>query len=705
MSGSGGSFTIAIDIGGTLTDCVVLDESGRVTAAKSFSTPDDPTRGVLDVLLLAAQQRGLSLAEFLQDARFFIHGTTITTNALLEGKGARVGLLTTRGHEDVIPIGRVNQKVAGLSERQVTRGAFLDKPDPPIIDPLLIRGVSERMDSDGEVVVPINWQEVEEALDELLRAKIEALAVCFLWSFLNPEHERAVREFVHRRAPGLYVTLSSELAPVMGEYERAVTAVLSAYLGPSISKYLGGLEDALKRDGYEGPVLLLQAGGGLTTPGDACDRPLATLDSGPVGGILGAKFFADHYGERNVLCTDVGGTSFDVGLIRDGEILLQRAPVARQYTYLSPKVDIRTVGAGGGSVAWVDPLGILHVGPQSAGAVPGPACYDRGGESATVTDANLILGHLNPDYFLGGRKKLNVEKARQVLHNLGAKVKMDEVRVARGILTILDAQMSDLIRRSTIEQGVDPRNFVLFAYGGAGPLHAAVYGRALGVKGVYVLRYSAVFSAFGMLTASHVHFAEISIPGPLPWTEREFSRIKEALGSLGADLRRRFDQEGVDWTQVELKGSVTVRYRMQVHEVEVPMELKNLALSRGEDLVSDFERRYRILYGEESGYREAGIEMVGLRLVGSHETVRPNLIPVEESGKGRREAPMKGRRSMYFEAAGEFVDAPVFDGEKFDVGHRVNGPCAVERVSDTVLIPPGAAAEVDRFLNLKIKFV
>jgi len=265
--------------------------------------------------------------------------------------------------------------------------------------------------------------------------------------------------------------------------------------------------------------------------------------------------------------------------------------------------------------------------------------------------------------------------------------------------------MSDLIRRSTIEQGVDPRNFVLFAYGGAGPLHAAVYGRALGVKGVYVLRYSAVFSAFGMLTASHVHFAETSTPGPLPWTEREFSRIKEALGSLEADLRRRFDQEGVDWTQVELKGSVTVRYRMQVHEVEVPMELKNLALSRGEDLVSDFERRYRILYGEGSGYREAGIEMVGLRLVGSHETVRPNLIPVEESGKGRREAPMKGRRSMYFEAAGEFVDAPVFDGEKFDVGHRVNGPCAVERVSDTVLIPPGATGEVDRFLNLKIKFV
>jgi len=509
---------------------------------------------------------------------------------------------------------------------------------------------------------------------------------------------------VRRRAPDLYVSLSSDLAPVLGEYERAVTAVLSAYLGPSIRKYLGRLEGALQRDGFTGPVLLLQAGGGLTTARDACERPLVTLDSGPVGGILGAKFFADQYGERNVLCTDVGGTSFDVGVIRDGEVLLQRAPVARQYTYLSPKVAIRTVGAGGGSIAWVDPLGILRVGPQSAGAVPGPACYDRGGEHATVTDASLLLGHLNPDYFLGGRKKLNLEKARQVLHALGEKLNMDEVQVARGILTILDAQMSDLIRRSTIEQGVDPREFVLFAYGGAGPLHAASYGQALGVKGIYVLRHSAVFSAYGMLTASHVHFAETSVPGPLPWTEGEFSRVKEALANLEADLRRRFDQEGVAWSQVELRGSVTVRYRMQVHEVEVPVDLGNLTQARGEDLVSDFERRYGVLYGQGTGYREAGIEMVGLRLIGSHETVRPNLIPAEESGKESKDAPRKARRLMYFEAAGAFVDAPVFDGERFEVGHRVTGPCAVERVSDTVLIPPGAIGEVDRFLNLRIRF-
>lgn len=697
-------FTVAIDIGGTLTDCVVLDEAGGVVAAKSFSTPDDPTRGVLDVLDLAARRHGLGLPEFVGQMRFFIHGTTITTNALLEGKGARVGLLTTRGHEDVIPIGRVNQKVAGLSERQMTRGARLDKPEPPIIDPLLIRGVSERLDRDGETVVAVNWGEVEEALDELLRLEIEALAICFLWSFLNPAHERAVRDHVRRRAPGLYVTLSSELAPVMGEYERAVTAVLSAYLGPAIGRYVERLEEGLKANGFGGPVLLLQAGGGLTTPRDACERPLVTLDSGPVGGILGARFFAQHYGERHVLCTDVGGTSFDVGLVRDGEILLDRTPVARQYTYLSPKVSVRTVGAGGGSIAWVDPLGILRVGPASAGAVPGPACYDRGGVQPTVTDANLLLGQLNPDFFLGGRKKLNPEKSREALHRLGAGLHMTEVEAACGIVTILDAQMSDLIRRSTIEQGVDPREFVLFSYGGAGPLHAAAYGRALGVKGIYILRHSAVFSAFGMLTAAHVHFAETSVPGALPWTRESFTRLQGALKALTGDLRRRFDGEGVPWNRVELRGRITARYRMQVHELEVPLETRHLDFAQGEELAAEFERRYGALYGEGTGYREAGIEVVGLRLSGSHLPLRPNLFPPGEDREAAGPLPLKGSRPVCFGASGDFIDTPVVDGENLLPGHRLSGPCVVERVADTILLPPGAAGEVDRFLNFKMTF-
>src|SRR4051812_5312277 len=413
-NGGGMTFVIAVDSGGTFTDCVAVEDGGAITRAKSPSTPPDFERGVLNAVAEVAKRLGRSRAELLAEASVFAHGTTVATNILITRTGARTALLTTRGHEDAILIGRTVQKVAGLSEAEIIDVARLRKADP-VVPRSRIHGVDERVDRQGEVVVPLDVDRLEDVAERLHAEGVEAIAVSFLWSFLNPDHERRVREWLQARANGdgngdapWFVTASSELVPIVREYERTATTVLNAYLTPGVHEYLKRMEDRLRDDGHHGGIAVMHSAGGVSSIDEARDRGVTLLASGPAGGMLGTRALAERLGLDPVIATDVGGTSFDIGVIVDGEPSYADTPVFSKYPVAVPVIDVTSIGAGGGSIAWIEhESGVLKVGPQSAGASPGPVCYGAGGTEPTVTDANVVLGAIDPDYFLGGRIKLD----------------------------------------------------------------------------------------------------------------------------------------------------------------------------------------------------------------------------------------------------------------------------------------------------------
>jgi N-methylhydantoinase A len=693
-------YHVAIDIGGTFTDCAVIDADGRVACvAKSPTTRADPTRGVLDVLAVVAEQLGLPLEAFLRQTALLIHGCTVATNAMLERAGAPTGLITTRGHEDALLIGKVAQKVAGLSERQIIHQARLSKAHPPLVPPERIVGVRERIDADGEVVAPLVLADVEAAAARLRAQGVTSVAICFLWSFLNDQHERAARDYLARAHPDLHVQLSSQVAPVLGEYERAVTTVLSAYLGPPVLAYLDRLAARLAEQGYDRALLIAHCLGGLTTVDEARERPLLTLDSGPAGGVLGARYFGQLYGEANILCTDMGGTSFDVSLIENGEYTLEEEPVLDKYTFLLPKIAISSIGAGGGSIIWVDPDGLLRVGPQSAGADPGPACYGRGGQQPTVTDANLLLGYLNPAQFVGGRQPLVPALAEAALARVAREAGLDLVAAAAGAFQIVNAQMADLIRRLTVEKGHDPRQFALFAYGGMAPTHVAYYARQLRVKRIYIPRHATVFSALGMLTGGLVHTAEASYPAALPLTAKARAELQALYARLEARIRDQYRREGIT-RPVQLRRFAYVKYRLQPRALPIALADGPLTEAALDELASRFEARYAAIYGEGAGYRQAGLELVKVRVDGTCAVATPALS-AETAPPGRDpSAALQGERPAYFLEAGRYLPTRIYAGDRLRYGNVLTGPCIIERMGDTVVIPPAAVAEVDRYQNL-----
>jgi N-methylhydantoinase A/oxoprolinase/acetone carboxylase beta subunit len=449
------AFRIGVDIGGTFTDCIVVDEDGARTVSKALTNHDALADGVLSALEVNAGERGIDPARLLSGCDLFVHGTTVATNALLTRNGSRTGLITTAGHEDALIIGKVFSKRAGLGEREIVHSTRLRKPDP-IVPPELIVGVRERVDRDGDVVVELREEEATAAIDAMLEAGVEAVAVSLLWAHVNDDHEQMLKRLIAERAPRLFSCFSAEMAPVTGEYERTATTALNAYIGPKVKGYLSELERRLLAEGLGRPLMIMQANGGLTSVDDAAARPILTLDSGPTGGVLGCRYIATLHDAPNVVCTDVGGTSFDVAVIADDEVPLESEPVVSQYTISMPKVAVASIGAGGGSIAWIDTGGVLRVGPQSAGSRPGPACYGRGGEQPTVTDADLVLGYLDPKAFLGGRMELDVDAARRALALLGAPLGLEPEEAAAGVFRIINAHMGDLIRKSPTVVPVPP---------------------------------------------------------------------------------------------------------------------------------------------------------------------------------------------------------------------------------------------------------
>ncbi|MGH8691579.1 MAG: hydantoinase/oxoprolinase family protein, partial [Burkholderiales bacterium] len=480
------SYLVGVDIGGTFTDCAIVDQAGRLLTTKVPSTPQDFSRGMMDALGAGAQALGIPMDRFCRDIAFLSHGTTVGTNTIIQKKGARVGLITTRGHEDAIHIMRGSRGYGGRDIRKVVHFPETAKP-VPIVPKRLIRGVSERVDCFGEVVVKLNEEEAEAAIRSLLEEGVEAIAICFLWSFRNPRHEQRVREMVQAASKNVFVTCSFDIAPKWGEYERVTATALNAYLGPVMSGYLGRINQSVKGLGYRHGLQITQCGGGTVPVERAGEAPLLTLDSGPVSGVTASMFLGAAMGEGNVITTDMGGTSFDVSIIHDGKPAYSFISNTGQYEYFLPKVDLQAIGAGGGSLVRVKPeTRTMSVGPDSAGAFPGPVSYGRGGTVPTVTDAQLVLGYLDPDNFAGGRMKLDRDSAFRAIRELAAKIQMQPLECAAGICRIVELNMADIIRKVTVEKGFDPRDFVLFAFGGAGPAHAGVFARELGVRKVIV---------------------------------------------------------------------------------------------------------------------------------------------------------------------------------------------------------------------------
>jgi N-methylhydantoinase A len=697
------SYLVGIDIGGTFTDCAIVDRAGKLLTTKVPSTPADFSRGMMDALDAGAQALGIELESFCRDIAFLSHGTTVGTNTIIQKKGAKVGLITTKGHEDAIHIMRGSRGYGGRDIRKVVHFPETSKP-VPIVPKRLIKGVSERVDCFGEIVVALNEAQAEAAVQDLIGQGVEAIAICFLWSFRNPEHELQVKKIVQRLAPSLFVTCSVEIAPKWGEYERVTATALNAYLGPVMSGYLGRINASVKSLGYRHGLQITQCGGGTVPVERAGDAPLLTLDSGPVSGVTASMFLGAAMREKNVITTDMGGTSFDVSIIHDGKPAYSFISNTDQYEYFLPKVDLQAIGAGGGSLVRVKAdTRTMTVGPDSAGAFPGPVCYGRGGTVPTVTDAQLVLGYLDPDNFAGGKMKLDKESATMAIGALGAQIGMKPVECAAGICRIVELQMADVIRKVTVEKGYDPRDFVLFAFGGAGPAHAGVFARELGVRKVIVPQRKAAstWCAFGAAAADVLHIFEHSeiMGAPVP-----AKRINDNLDALARKASQVMKDEGITANRQRFEFSLDVRHKGQINEVEVLLPWERLPSDYEPALRKLFVERYEKLYGRGSALAGAQLEIVVCRLRARALTPRPKLVRSSRNARAIPKASVRKSRSIYWPDLRRHRPTAVFDGEKLRCGNMLAGPAIVETADTTVVVHPGRTLRVDALGNFEITF-
>src|SRR6266850_606633 len=617
VAGPGSNLLVGVDIGGTFTDCVVLGRGGDITATKAPSTPGNFAEGMLAAMQVAAERLGFSFEKFCGEIAVLTHGTTVGTNALIQRKGAKVGLITTQGHEDAIHIMRGSR---GVSSRDIARVVHFPSSQKPVpIEPKrLIEGVSERVDCFGEVVVPLNESEAESAIGRLVEAGVEAIGVCFLWSFKYPRHEQRVKEMILNIAPNLFVSCSTDIAPKWGEYERVTATALNAYIGPVMAKYLGNLDGQLKKSGYRQPLQITQC--------------------------------------------------------------------------------------GGGSLARVDPAAkTLAVGPESAGADPGPVCYGKGGTIATVTDADVVLGTINPDNFLGGRIKLDKRKAVDSVQRIASALGLSLMEAASGIARIAEFKMADIIRKTTVEKGFDPRDFVLFAFGGAGPAHAGVFARELGVQKVIVPQkeIASTWCAFGAASADILHVYEQVDIQASPF---DAARVNASLEALETRANEQMDRDGIAGPRRHYQFSLDMRHKGQINEVEVMLPEKRVSGSLWGPLHQRFYARYEQLYGSGSSYGEARLEIVTLRLRATAATPRPKLSATKKLRAKIDPKAARGKRQIYWSDLKKSAATPILDGAFLVPGNAVKGPAVIETTDTTVVVHPGRSLKVDAYGNFEINF-
>lgn len=679
-----GDFMVGVDIGGTFTDCVVMDADGTVTTGKSPTTPADRSEGFFASIECAARELGLDEGSLLERCSRLVHGTTTGTNAIVERRGARVGLLATKGHEDLMFVMKGTGRTAGLSSDQALDVPNTFKPEP-LVPRELIRPVTERIAVEGEIVVPLNEEDVARAVRELLSEGIDALTVSFLWAAANPAHERRAREIVNEISPGLFVSCGSDLSAKMGEYERTTTAVMNSYIGPLMVDYIDRIQQGAEQRGFAGSVQFAQCAGGAITNEEARRAPIRTVQSGPVAGTIATAAMSERGGLDDVIAVDMGGTTFDVSVIHHGRPLQRDISLFERYAMALPMLDIESVGAGGGSIAWVDEQQRLNVGPRSAGAAPGPTCYDMGGIEPTVTDADLVLGLIDPDNYLGGRMRLRRDLAEEAVGRLAGELGLDLLEMAAGISTVVDAKMADLVRRMSLLRGLDPRHFTCAAFGGGGPLHAPSVAAQAGISRLIVPlpRAASVWSALGAATSDVAHIFQrwTVMHQPVPGAD-----IEAVFAALESDAHSTLSGQGVPLDDVQLNRSVRMRFSMQIHDVEVPVAPGAIDDARVGQLDTDFETIHEQLFGKGSGFRAGGVDLTAFQVRATARTTKPYLAAEETDGTS------SGTREVYWPELRSHVATPIFP--KAPAG-RLVGPALIELPDTVIVVRPGQSGVPD----------
>jgi N-methylhydantoinase A len=695
-------YVLGIDIGGTCTDSVVVDSEGNVTLGKHFSTPPDFSEGIFNSLTVATDSLGISLRELLVDTRLFLHSTTVAENAVVNGTLARAGLIVNEGFEDTLFAMRGGYgRWSGLTEEEKRNPIQTEKP-PPIVARDDIRGIAQRSDVNGTVLWSADVRDVESAVQSLLDKGVESIGVSLLWSFVEPETEQMVKAVVSRLRPDIFTTISHEIAPIVGEYERTSTVALNARLGPVVQRYVDNLRASLRELGFTGNLLVMQAYGGLLPVEKAVASPVGMIESGPVSGLVGSKQLGEAIGFQNIIAADMGGTTFKVGVVREGLIEYQRESMVLRYHYALPKMDVISLGLAGGSIITVDPrTGVPRIGPNSAGSFPGPVCYDHGGAEPTVTDVDAVLGYLNPKYFLGGSTSLNIEKARQVFAEKVARpLGMSEIDAAAAMFKLANSMIYDLLHKATVQRGLDPRQFALFSFGGTAGMHAAIYGEELGVQKIVVPHSASVHGAYGLITSDIVHEDQTTHPFRMPV---DLAVLNDIFGRLESRVREQLAQEGFGPAEVVVQRSVDMRYRRQVHIVTVPVVGSNPTLT-SVDLdatVALFERLYQEKYGAESAYREAGIELVSFRVRASGLQRRPSFRTYE-LGTADPSAALVEHRAAWVAKNAAMEEVPGYDFARLKPGNIIPGPAIIWTPITTAVVAAGQTATIDEYKNLLI---
>lgn len=678
-------YKIGIDTGGTFTDGVLFDGSGAVRLFKAPTTPHDFSMGVMNCLGEAACGLRLSLSEFLSKVAVIAHGTTITTNACITSMGARVGSICTKGFRDILEFRRGLRPVH-----------YYTKTGPaPVLSPRYLREeVEERISASGEVVTALQEEDVYRAISNFKRYHVEAVAVSLLFSYMNPAHEKRIKEIILDEYPGVYVAISSEVLPQVREFERTSTTVLDAYVGPALINYLTRLYDRLRRERFDGELLLMQSNGGVHRWDTALRRPVGSINSGPAAAFPASLFFGELVGSADVLSIDMGGTSFDIGLIKDRTINTTTEGWTGFQRNGAPMVDIMAIGAGGGSIAWVDPNKVLQVGPQSAGSVPGPACYASGGMDPTVVDANLILGYLNPEYFLGGKMAIDQGAARGALRRLGEQVGIGVVETAEAIYNVVNEKMINAITLAAIRRGYDPKDFLLVVGGGTGATHAVSLAKKLNISRILIPKQSPVYCAFGLLLSDLKHSYVRSYIAALRGADLELiNKIFQEMELEGTSILR---EEGIPLDQITFRRSADMRYVGQYKEVEVEIPGTSLKASHIGEIEALFSRKHEQLFTFCDSSRE--LEMLTLKVDVIGRTPK-QALKARKWCDGGSDGALKGQRKVYFTEGGEFLNSHIYDGDRLVSGSTVAGPAVVEEAALTLVIPPMVSFTVDDYGN------
>ncbi len=680
-------FKIGIDVGGTFTDFLLVSDDGTSEIYKVLSTPDDPSIGFMNGISEMASKKGMTVEEFISKVSVIVHGTTVTTNAVLTLNGVKTGLLTTEGVRDALQMRR------GIREEQYNNRYVAP---PPLVERYLRYPVRGRVDYKGDVLIPLSEDDVREGLKLFKKEGVKAVAVCFMHSYANSSHEEKVKKIIKEEwGDDIYVTLSSELLSQIRFYDRVSTTVLNSYVGPILENYLKNLMGKLEKVGFKGILLIMQSNGGVVTPQIAMEKAAVTLLSGPAAGPMAGIIYASAQGFNDCITVDMGGTSFDASLVKDGVPLVVTDGEINRYKLALPMLDIVTIGAGGGSIGWIDEGGLLRMGPQSAGAKPGPVCYDLGGEEPTCTDADLILGYLDKDFFAGGKIKLNYDKAAKAIEEkIAKKLGLSVTEAAYGMYHVINVNMASGVREVSVKRGYDPRDFPLIVAGGAGPIHAGMIALELEIPHIIIPKESSIFCAAGMLLSDLKHDYVQTFSGTLDDIDPE--KFREAALSMEKKGVETLKKENIPEDRIDVVFSLDMRYLRQYHEVNVVVTKEEIERADFDSIAKKFHPTHDKLFGYSLEDTGTPIELINIRVTCYGRTEK--FVMKEEEYAGEDPSPAwKKKRKVFLPDVKDYREIDIFDGHKLRHGNRIKGPAIIEQVHTTIFIPSEYSLVCDKF--------